>query len=183
MDNNLKIKVIGCDHGSDMNFNVPSAHLGLIEFPLTQTESVSSFSLLNSKDAYYYASKELFIEYINSYFSRNFGIEMVESSIESIYSLKDNFDFLYPIGSFGEDFNSINELRFKRSVNITNNISDVLHTYRQSLENIIQSHFNIEQSLNKDYILKEFKYPINTAVVLAGGPHIECIGYFFNENV
>jgi hypothetical protein len=174
----LKISIYGVNHGSEMKYNpndFSKNHLCLVEFPLTQTESASSFSLLNSKDAEYFKSKELFVSHINKYFYENFGFEVTESSLSSIFDLKNNYDFFYPIGSYGEDFNSINELRFKRSVSITNNILGVLSTYSHSLENLLKN------NPLTDYIIEGFNYPINTVSIIIGGPHLKFVNHFLSK--
>jgi hypothetical protein len=174
----LELSLYGVNHGSKMKYNVndfQKTHICLPEFPITQTESASSFSFLNSKDEEYFKSKDLFVAYINDYFMQNFGFEVTESSIESIYDLKDNYDFIYPIGSYGEDYKNINELRFKRSVTITNNILDFLDNYSKSLENLVK--------LNPltDYLIDGFNYPINTASIIIGGPHLKLADYFLSK--
>jgi hypothetical protein len=173
----LKISLYGVNHGSKMEYNVndfQKTHLCLVEFPLVQTDVGSSFSLLNTKTADYFKSKESFVEHINKYF-KDFDIELTESSIKSIYDLRNNYDFIYPIGSLGEEYKNIDELRFKRSVSITNNIIDVLGNYSHSLENLLK------KNPLTDYIIDGFNYPLNTASIIIGGPHLKFVDYFLSK--
>lgn len=110
-----------------------SIYLAMYELPKGNNQTRASdfsnaqlFSYFNNKANY--KNEKIFINKTNSLLEEVLGSEQArvnDSVLKSVYLLKDNFEFLYPVGS-------LKSSRYERSVDITNNIIEVLNPLLKS---------------------------------------------------